>query len=700
MRFLAAAGLSFCLSFCLSPKVVAEPVAHREVLVTSAYQALPALLKYVQGLKQFRELSASDKDTFNRIVELANKRSIPLIFSEERAAFQLNPGEPERLMRSTAIQDTQTGKNIEDGEIYVNRPRLNTEAEPPALALILKLLFHEFGHKTKELNWGLRDRLAQLFENAIAPHIFVKNLKPGADLIVLSLPSAKIDKQLGPVKVNEPQPSNIVLLNLDGQYVDLTDNIHERAANTTSLLRAMWSELNRVIYAIYEQFAKVMMGAMGPLVDGFLKPFAQAFGQNFDESGFDDFKKGMDVDIKELRTLEIHDATSSTIHNGIFVSLRSTFSITRTEKLHMPIRVTGFPWRDSFPVPVMVHVVIPTGPGQKPEEAQVDVQIRPNADYMTTGKVLGITRHGGEIRSLKVRFKEEGKDPVERVGLLIHFGMGHLTLDSAKIEQLDGNVVEAHFEIPANFIPLNVASVVDSVLINSERTIFLDRMISLWDNENSTFVGRPKNENEFIEGSVGIWGLQNGKPTFRNHFTFKEPVWILDDVKSPNFSLSHSKLKVEFKLKREQKIREIRLYLKRSLMAVDITPQDGREAPQIATTEIEGKTIRFANGGGLAEQKDVHDITSISANEIYSAFQSDGIQKVQATLSVPFRMLDKVVGENQAYAPPMGYPYMVEVVTENLQTLRYYFQDPTVADTTDCEGVLNSVFGNNGSTPR
>ncbi len=692
-------GLLF--SFLASASQAPSPSWQREPLVIAAYRTLPVLLNYVEQLKNFDSLfNSHDRKLFKRVIEIANSGQVPLEFSDDRESFRLNPGEPERLMRSTGIQDTDTGRNLDDGKILVNRALLNGLEVQPDLATILKLLFHEVAHKTAELDWGVRDRLAQVFENQIAPHISVQNVREDADLIVLSLPASRIDKQIGQAaQANEPLPTNLILLRLGDGYVDLTDNMQKRTIGTTALLRSMWTEANRVIYMIMRQMAKAMTQAMRPVFEGFLKPMMKAFGG--DVSGMDDpFEKLEQIDVKEIRTLEVHEARSSSIQNGIFISMRATYTIGRTDKTQMPIQVSGFHWQDSYPVPVMIHVVVPTGPGQNPDDAQVDVQMRPNADYLTTGRSYGISRQNGVISTLKVKFKYDAVEPVERVSLILHYGMGHLTLNAARIEKLENGQVEAVFEIPASFYPPQVALVADAVLVNSERTVFLDRLITLsGDDSESVFVPHSELNNEFVDGSVGIWGLQAGKPTFRNHFQFREPVWIIDNVSSPNFTLNHSALRVEFLLRKEQKIREIRFYMKRSLIALDTTPDEGKEAPQIVTAEFDGRKYRFANGGKMKEQKDVHDITSIDASEIYSAYLPNGHQKVQAVLSVPFRILGSVAtgdgSEAAAYAPPMGYPFLLEVVTENLQTLRYYFQDPNAAPPQeDCEDILKGAFEN------
>lgn len=693
IRLLTLSGLLLCGTSWADAK------PNRETLIEAAFRATPFLLKYVEQLKSFDKLlpDSRDRETFRQVLAIAARGQVKLEFSDDRESFRLNEGEPERLMRSTAIQDGESGENLDDGKIIVNRQLLNSLAGPLELSNVLKLLFHEFAHKTSELNWGVRDRLAQVYDNQITPHIMLRNVNENADLIVLSLPAAKIDKQIGPSPTNRPLPSNLVLVRLSDGYVDLTDNLHERTSSTTALLRSMWTEANRVIYGIMRGMMQALTQAMKPVFEGFFKPFIKSFGG--DPSNLDEpFARLENVDVKEIRTLEIHDAKASAVEDGLFVSMRATYTIGRTDKAEMPIQVTGFPWRDSFPVPVMIHMVVPE---RDPESAQIDVQMRPNADYMTTARASGLIRQGGLVSSLKVRFASESAEPIERVGLIVHFGMGHLTLDSMRIDRLDNGQIEALFEVPPSFCPPDVAMIADAILINGDRTVFLERLLTLSrDDGGLGFVPRKEVTNEFVSGSVGLWGLQDGKPTFRNHFQFKEPVWIIDNVKSSNFSLNHSALKVEFQLRREQRIREIRLYLNRSLIAVDTTPDEGKESPQTISAEIGGHTYRFANGGKMKGQKDVSDITSIDASEIYSAYLPDGNQKVQAVLAVPFRMIEGASGPSDAHAPPMGYPFLLEVVTDSLQTLRYYFQDPnaTQSDAPDCEDFLQEIFRN--ATPK
>lgn len=688
---------------CAGP-AFATVAPNRETIVRAAFEAMPALLGYVEQLKSFEKHlpEARDRELFRRVGAIAAKGTVRLEFSDDRESFRLNPGEPERLMRSTAVQDLATGQNLDDGEILINRALLYEGPERLELAVLLKLLFHEFAHKTSELNWGVRDRLAQVFENQIGPHISEKMIDEHSELIVLSLPTSKIDKQIGKVEQNQPVPSNLLLLRLGEGYVDLTDNLNQRTGETTTLLRSMWTEANRMIFGIMREMSKVMTQALKPVFEGFLKPLMQTFGH--DTAGMDEpFAKLEGVDIKEIRTLEIHEAKASSIENGVFVSMRATYTIGRTDKTQMPIEVNGFPWRDSFPVPVMVHILIPTGPGQNPESAQIDVQVRPNADYLTAARVLGVSRQSGVVAGLKVRFANEDTAEVERVHLVAHYGMGHLMLQASRIERLENGQLEASFDIPASFYPRQVALVADAVVVNGERTLFLDRLVTLSDDDaRSEFVRRSELDNSFVDGSVGLWGLQDGKPTFRNHFHFRQPVWIIDNVKSDNFSLNHSGLKVEFQLRKEQKIREIRLYLNRSLILLDVSPDEKKEVRETVMVEMGGRTYRFANGGKMKGQKDLHDIATIDANEIYSAYLPTGYQKVQAVLSIPFRTAGGSESEqaNEAHAPPMGYPFLLEVVTENLQMLRYYFQDPSApfADGSDnCEDALKEIFRGAGA---
>lgn len=672
-----------------------EPLS-REEMVRSAYRTLPALLSFITHLANFNPddkrkgppliANSHERALFQRIVELAASNKVPLEFSDDRESFKLNPNEPERLMRSTAVQDTSTGTNLDDGKIFVNRALLNSPEVNYDLATILKLLFHEFAHKTPETNWGVRDRLAQIFSNQISPYITEQNIRDGADLLLVSLPAKKIDKLIAAQNSGEPMATNLILLRLDGRYIDLTDDLYKRSRETTSLLRSMWTEANRAIMAIATSMAKVMQTVMQPIFQQFHRWASETFGQQFStDNPFD----RMSTDLKEIRILEVHEATSSAVANGIFLSIRATYTISRTDKNQMPIQVSGFPWKESFDVPVTLRVLIPAKPSAsavagEPAAPEVDVEMRPNADYLTTGKILGVSRSGGVVSGFKVKFKSEPDQAVGRVGLLVTFGMGQLTLPAARVTTLENGFSEAIFELPAQFYPPGVTLAADAILINNERTVFLDRMITLsGDDTASQFVPHAAHHNRFVENSVGIWGIEKGQDTFRRNFEFKDLVWILDNVNSERFTLNHSRLKLEFQLEREERIREIRLHVKRNLIALDVNPdrgEKGKDDPpiQIASQPIEGKIYRFASGGGMKEQRDVHDIAFVDANDIYYSYppNAQGKQKVQATLSIPFHEMAAVKSDNEAYAPPMGYPYLIEVVTENLQTLRYYFQDP------------------------
>ncbi|MGE0527444.1 MAG: hypothetical protein AB7P49_10305, partial [Bdellovibrionales bacterium] len=239
----------------------------------------------------------------------------------------------------------------------------------------------------------------------------------------------------------------------------------------------------------------------------------------------------------------------------------------------------------------------------------------------------------------------------------------------------------ARFEIPPDLVSLQQPLVAESILIDGQVSMYLESLLNISSGTSGRFSPPYPDRLEVEPGSLGFWGLLNGTKTFFNHFEFDRPAVILDNLHHPeHFSLNPSRLDLEFILSEETKLREIRVYFRRSLNVAE--PDEGKD--QVLEVMIDGESRRVAAGGKARFTRDVTEVLSVTAENIFREDLPDGRQRVRARLQLPFREA-RPLGPKEAHYIPVGYPIMVEIVTNDFRVLHHYF------GTGNCPSMLNAA---------
>lgn len=627
-------------------------VVERRPLVEAAFRALPPMLNYVEGTKEFSKLPAEDQALFKKITDLTSQDQVELEFVDDEAIFRLPAGQAPRLMATTSVHT---------GKILVNHTLLRRHDVELGLALVFKTLFHEYGHKVGEPNQGLRDRLAQFFENQLASHVQTISLEDNAQVIFLSLPVNQLDRELVPNLMNRPQPSNLVLVRRQDVYTDLTDSILSQMEVSTAALRSMWTALNQGIYMVAELVMNAMK-SVAPAVDQFFQMAEEITGQPVSKD--ENFFKSMDRRPKEISVLELHSANATEWgRDQWFVALRSTYSVTRTERQKIHFNMEGM-WNDIYPVPMTIYLTLPKDPNDP--KVGVHFALRPEADYRTGAEVRSVIRSNQSVASMKVRFPFA--QAPRRAELMAHFGNGHLLLPGQEIREIKPGVVEVTFEVPSFLSSSGRPVAADAVLVDSEKMVFLQQMVSLTASASSPAVKDP--DLALVGDSLGLWGLEKGKWTFKKNFAFNEPPLLFDGLDMPTFSLNPSTMVLEFLISRSERIREIRFHFRR--MVTLLRDDEGKE--QMSVRLVDGKLERLVNAGKMVGKKDLYEIVSIGAQQItVKPTSAGGPWRVQAQFRLPFKSFRALEHPREAHGPPFLTPISIEVVSEGFQTLNHNF---------------------------
>lgn len=653
-------------SFAKTAVASASPV-DRTPYVKAVHAHLPALMTYALNLKTFDDLPREDQRTLRQIAEVIRTSPSPLVYSGDRSLFYLNPGEPERLMHT---------QSEVAAPIYVNTQMLN--ANPYIdYGLLSKLLLHEYGHQAGEISISVRDRLAQFFEDSIRPFERHTQLAEGTWLHYLSLPERLIEKELGAVEPNQPQPSFIVILERDGQYTDLTETLVTQLKPSSARMNSMWSEANRVLLQAVAQIAPAIFEAF-KMGTGKLYEIAKAFVPNLEPP--DEMMLDMNFAPKPLRIFEIQDVQWNATGDGQGrLTLKSVYTASVTDNRRLPIEINiGEKWKNKIPLPVVVYVTIPSS---KEGPIVVDANLRADIDYSREAKLLSVLRSSGKLQAMKVLVVAPQQP--KQVQLEIHFATGHLFLQPQSITPRQEGQYEVVFEPPHYLARWNDTITAESILINSETSHFLDHQVSLQEFVPDSSAKPPSRKNSVVEDTLGLWGFQNDQPVLQRQFQQQNPPIFMDHVHSDRLSLSPSNMAIEFQLEHEEKIREIRVHFTRNLI---VTRQKEDEELRVSDLTIEGTVYRFAQGGYYVRSKELHEIVAIPATQIYQSETALGRPRIKAEFQMPFKTVDGPLEADQVLLPPMITPLWIEVVTDNLQTLNVRFDLATFDS--GCEDAL------------
>ena len=655
--------MRWLLCFFLLP-AMSWATVDRRAEVEAAYRAFKPMLKFVRQSKAFERLNSSQADIFDRIIEVVESHQIPLNFKVNASGFDVDKNGRLKMMTTLELQPGQ--ETTQDDDIAVNLELLNADDTQISLPLLHEGFFHEISHKIGIPELGDRDQVAQFFAEQVAVIAKEYTLDGGGRLMTISAPDSAFDEEVEPTSVYRPQPTNVAVLERDGTSVDLTEDILQQMEIPSTVMRSLWAEVNQIVHDYSQAMVQMMRGA-APELAKIMRAFQTMGIQTPD---FEGMVQGLGKKVQELRTLEFQDVESVTSGQTTYVYIKAVYRISRTQRQHLHIGTNGFEYADAYPAPITIVLRLPLKAPFTLDRNNVKIYLRPNLDVKATATVGPMFRElVGERRVERISIDIKTEKKPQRLFLSTFFGRGTRLVEAAKVEESKPGIYRADFKIPWNFLPNEGPLVAEALLVDSDRTIYLNRLVELSDAREAV----PTEQNEIVAGSAGIWGQRNDRPEFATQFSYQETVLMVDHLNSPYFSLNHSHIDIQFELVHEEKVREVRLHFKRTSVLADVAKDGVPLDRAIAFADWDGHKVPIAGGGTLVKRLETHEILASKPEDIFRTETDRGTQMTRVALRAPFIAAGVPASPSQAYHPPAVAPIMLEVVLESGQTLTQYF---------------------------
>ncbi len=700
-------GLLFCACTLFAAGLLhADEAVGRKPLVESAYRLLPSLLINAKESKSFmNQLGQQEKEVFDKIIERMKVLAPKLVYSQNQKKFIIPPDTAPRLMWTPVkVKDGEeaTEEIVDENIININEVLLEDPSLKIDFVFLLKLFLHEVGHKIGEADLGMRDRLAQLFENHLRPYLKYEKIDTELELMIFSLPHGKVNVELAQVMDDEIQPSSLLMLKQGLHYIDLTSSFRQAMKVPTTNMRALWAELNKGIYSITEVIHVAMNQYMKPAMDQGIEAINKLAGEEVIKKD-EGYRRLFEIMMRELRLVEIHSVEQVELNDSRLVSMKATFVITRTGKDYGHISINGTAMSDldknhpmylqeSYLVPMTIQLNIPRDSSADLQSLPFHVQLRAAADYSQVAKVGRLTRVNGQVSLLQVKFPSE-ENP-KTVKMSAQYGSGYLMLAAKKIEKTVDGMYLAEFEIDPQFYQGETAFVADALLINLKKTVFLDRLVTLSGSEAKVFhpeIREPSNA--IVPQSVGMWGLKKGQLVFATEFDAGIPIHLEFGDGQLGFAVNPLEAVMDFQLQKKQKIKEIRFHYMRTSSEFELEP--AKEASADGSRTV--KNI---------QKNETYEVVSVEGKDLELGETSAGAQVARAKFQMPLEMLDRPREELQAYLKEnmgkkefmfVASPVVLEIITEDLQTLRHYFKINR-KPSSKCEDLLSQMTGKSTGT--
>lgn len=656
---------SLCLFFLAALGAQAD-VVDRKPLLEAAYQMFPGLIKNFSQLELVEsKLDIKQREIINRMREQVQGPMPKLVYVRDQSQFIIEPDPVPRLMRTPDKKDLESGA---ENVIYINEEMLEDLSKDIDYLLLNKFIFHEISHQIGVDDLGLRDQLAQIFEDHLRSNLKQEKIGNELELLLFSLKRDAVNGEFTKIERDQIQPTNLIMLKRNQTYVDLTSAFAEAMKAPTLSMRALWSELLNAfnLYYQYKIAAENMI-------------YRKFTGKN----------KHEDADIfREVRFVEIHSVDQVELKESWYLSLKATFVNTRSRKNQSHVILDNQPVTESATdsrwglttsqfVPMTIQLNLPKEKAADLSKVNLHIQLRPDSSYEEAAKVSGIIRANSQISRFKINFSSEEKP--RSVKLSVRYGDNSLMLSPARIDEIKDNTYSAEFEIDSELYQNNMALIADTILVNFKKTLFLDRMLNLNGSTESSFFNPAPTSNAIVPGTLGIWGIEDGKPVLATEFNYGAPVYLaFNGHHQKLFNVNPKQVTLEFQLRHLQPIREIRFHYKRQSMEID--PEN--EKPN-------------ADGFNTAKsiiKKDTHEIISIKGKELLTRLLPQGTQGYGAQFEIPLEAFDRSREEvaKKRFIYIMS-PMMFEIVTEKLQTFRHYFETKKDGEKSECEKMMDDI---------
>jgi len=553
------------------------------------------------------------------------------------------------------------------GQIFINENLLNSAQIPIDLKLLLKFYFHEFGHKIDHPNMALRNRAAQFFEDQIGQFLQLYNLDDGSTLDVFSVPARHIESELSEVPVDQPQPSNLILVEREGRFIDLTSSIVQELEQPSSVVRSLWAEVNRWIFAFLKDTGQTMDHQIRSSLEA-MQPGASV--------GLEDVLDFMNI--KELRVLEIQDVESVTIDGELVLNLKAMFTISNVAKNSVAINFKGFESLKIFPAPLNIAVRL-----SKNGEVRAHVGLRPSVEYTDGAEVKSVLREAmGDVQQLKVLLTSQLRPPIETF-LVVDQGSGYRMFPAGEIKAAAAGQWMLTFPIPLDQVERGQAMVAEAVFLGSHRSVYLNRLVQMTRANAAAEVTAEKTE--ILENSVGIWGRVENRDQLVKKFDGGDPVLMMEGVDAEYPVLNPANIPVQFEVEGPGQVVEVRSHFQRMASIMDLSEEAEPRVDLVRWGDLE---FPISTGGTIYTKRDYYEILSASGKNIVSSKAgAAGRQTIRAHFKAPWLPIRDLRGR-EAYMIPLVHPVLVEAVLSNGDVISYTFNSSSL-----CVNLLEGRAG-------
>jgi hypothetical protein len=314
------------------------------------------------------------------------------------------------------------------------------------------------------------------------------------------------------------------------------------------------------------------------------------------------------------------------------------------------------------------------------QPADLQMTLRPALDANPIAKVKTIRRDSDDrVSAIGVQFQSEL--PARRAFLSVVYEGGSRSIEASSIERIGGSAGwRAEFDIPWRTLPASSVLMAESLILDTERAAYLDRMVQL--NAGVSQTAKLLPPTTLVKGTSGIWAQNSGKTVFVDHFGVFNPLHL--GVGKFDFNMiDPNQFAFEFQLSEPAKVVEVRLNWQRMASVLDIDSKDGRQGA-IHKMLWDNEIIAIGGPGTVRSKKDIFEVLTAEGPDIFYGENRRGHNIVRVHFRAPFIAAGQPNSPNEVHGPGQVIPVVLEVVLEDGRTLVQSFGGG------DCEMELST----------
>jgi hypothetical protein len=271
----------------------------------------------------------------------------------------------------------------------------------------------------------------------------------------------------------------------------------------------------------------------------------------------------------------------------------------------------------------------------------------------------------GDVQQLKVALQSATPPPANSY-LVADQARGFRMFPASAVEPAGVDKWMMTFPIPLDGMNREQNLVGDSVVLGSDRSVYLNRLVQLTKSGASAVTP--------VSGHItgrgfGIWGRQNGEDKLFSGFENDDPLLMMEGVDAEYPSFNPASLKVQFEYQGQAEVREVRLHFQRMASIMDLSEEP---TPRVDQAQWDGVPIPITTNGTIAAKRDYYEVLSASGGELAFLRLADGTQRIMATLKAQWQPI-RPLNAREAYMIPLIHPVLVEVMLSNGDVLTHGF---------------------------